>query len=82
MVLNTLEGKAWATLSGRLQHGGPSQHTQRQRRREKQAGARVTQEGTQSATAEATASEDATEKDGHNRSVEKVKKMLKNYLLF
>ena len=31
LVLNTLAGNAWATLSVRLGHGGPDQHTQQQK---------------------------------------------------
>ena len=81
LVLNTLAGNEWATLSVRLWQEGPSQHTQQekargaqngpaqQRRHEKQASAWATQGGAQNAAAEAAASnEEATVKDGPNGS--------------
>ena len=86
LVLNTLAGNAWATISVHLGHGGPVQHIQQQkawgarngpaqqRRREKQASARATQGRAQNATgqaAAATTTMDGTEKDGPNERVEK-----------
>ena len=79
LVLKTLAGNAWATLSVRIGHWGPGQHTQQQkargarndpaqqRRREKRESARATQGG-QNATSEAAApNEDATVKYGHKK---------------
>ena len=33
LVLNTLAGNAWVTLSVDIGHGGPGQHTQQQKER-------------------------------------------------
>ena len=75
MVISTLAGNAWATLSVRIGHGGPGQHTQQQkargarngpaqqRRHEKRASARATASAGATATAGAAAA--AVNEDAH-----------------